>query len=241
MLLSIVIPCYNEELIIRDLISKALFVVKNRDIEIIFVDNGSTDKSQIIFESLEKRKHKKVKLIKIKVNKGYGFGIKKGLQLAKGRFIGWTHGDNQADILDLIRAYDIIVKNKNSLCFLKGARKGRKFVEYMFSWFMGIYFSVLFLKKSSEINAQPSIYQRKILDYLGSAPDNFLLDAYMYIVSKKIGIKEIRFPVIFYERYFGKSKWNNGLISQIIFSWKNLEYGIKLKRQMYLRIFINLF
>ena len=50
MKLSIVIPCYNEEKNIPFLLKKFSEIISNEDLEVILVNNGSTDNSQKVLE-----------------------------------------------------------------------------------------------------------------------------------------------------------------------------------------------
>ena len=76
-LMSVIIPCYNELDSIDLLYKKSLYITKNYDVEIIFVDNGSFDGTSKKFKSLISTK--KIKFSNIKTNKGYGYGIKKSI------------------------------------------------------------------------------------------------------------------------------------------------------------------
>ncbi|HJN57156.1 MAG TPA: glycosyltransferase, partial [Candidatus Woesearchaeota archaeon] len=69
--ISVVIPVYNEEKNISVLHNKVSDVLRkiNKDYEIIFVDDGSTDSSFKILESLQK-KSKNTKVIKFRSNFG---------------------------------------------------------------------------------------------------------------------------------------------------------------------------
>ena len=49
---SIVLPCYNEEQNISLILEKFDRVINREDIEVIFVENGSTDQSEDVFKSL---------------------------------------------------------------------------------------------------------------------------------------------------------------------------------------------
>ena len=71
--LSLVIPCYNEEKNIDPLFEKLkkLSDLDNR-IEIIIVDNGSTDKTNTNILKNELYKKDKIKLLLIEKNVGYG-------------------------------------------------------------------------------------------------------------------------------------------------------------------------
>ena len=79
MLFSIVIPCFNEADNIENLIERINKIQKKSNIEIILVNNGSTDATADI---LKKNFHllKNIKVVKIEKNIGYGFGIVTGLK-----------------------------------------------------------------------------------------------------------------------------------------------------------------
>ena len=73
-------------------------------------------------------------MVHVLENKGYGNGIKQGLKIAEGKFIGYTHADLQTDPKDVIKAFDIIkLNNCNENIFIKGNRKGRPFFDQFFT------------------------------------------------------------------------------------------------------------
>ena len=79
--LSIIIPAYNEEDAIRNIVNKCLSEKRNiinetsvDEVEIIVVNDGSRDKTAEIV----KRFGREVKLITFKKNKGYGAALKAG-------------------------------------------------------------------------------------------------------------------------------------------------------------------
>ena len=89
--LSLVIPCYNEEKNIPLLIKKYKNFLKDKKNEIILVNNGSTDNSNKVFKKL--KKYRNIRIINVKKNIGFGYGLKKGLFKAKGKSILYSHAD----------------------------------------------------------------------------------------------------------------------------------------------------
>ena len=84
---SIIVPCYNEEKNLNRLVEefKKNLIDKHYNVEVILVNNGSTDNSKEIMEQIEK-KYKFIKIETVEVNQGYGFGILSGLKVARRRF-----------------------------------------------------------------------------------------------------------------------------------------------------------
>ena len=84
--LTIVIPCFNEGESINSLIEKCKKSLDNRsDIEIVLVNNGSTDSTSEIFKEINQNKKIFPYIIikNIKKNLGYGNGIIEGLNNEK--------------------------------------------------------------------------------------------------------------------------------------------------------------
>ena len=81
MKISIIIPCYNEESTIEKIVHKILDL-NNLDLEIIIVDDNSTDGSKNIIET--KIKNRVSKVIFNDRNYGKGYSIRKGIEVATG-------------------------------------------------------------------------------------------------------------------------------------------------------------
>ena len=205
MKLSIIIPCYNEELSIKQLVCNCIDNI-DEEIEILLVDNGSNDKTFKILNSLSLPKN--IIPLRIENNIGYGNGILFGLKKAKGEILSWTHADLQTDISDVIIGFK---KFKTSLlnkeCIVKGVRKNRNLFDEFFTFSMGIYCSIVLKKWLYDINAQPKIFHKEFFKEMkGEAPLDFSLDLYIIHFFKKKNLKINTFPVFFKERKYGIAK-----------------------------------
>ena len=100
-LLSIVIPVYNEEKSIKKVLES---LPQNKLVEIIVVDDHSADNS---LDEIEKIRNRiKIVLLKHKRNSGYGNTLLTGIKYSKGRIIITMDADGQhnpCDILSLIK------------------------------------------------------------------------------------------------------------------------------------------
>ncbi len=90
-LISIIVPVYNVEAYLKRCIESILNQTY-KDIEIILVDDGSTDNSSKICDEY-KNKDKRIKVIH-KVNGGLSSARNRGLDIAKGKYIGFVDSDD---------------------------------------------------------------------------------------------------------------------------------------------------
>ena len=108
MKLSIVIPCFNEEKTITQIIDKILNKV-NLDKEIIVIDDCSTDKTRSILQN--ELKSKIYKLIINDQNYGKGYSIKEGIKVAQGEILIIQDADLEYDPGDYNRLIKPIISN----------------------------------------------------------------------------------------------------------------------------------
>ena len=116
-MLSVIIPCFNEEKLIEASIAEVLKAINNCKIkiyEIIFIDDGSNDKSLAIVKKIQ-RKNKKIKIFINKKNFGIGYTFFKGIKHCKGKYLIQIPSDNShpaseiSKILKLTnKGYDIV-------------------------------------------------------------------------------------------------------------------------------------
>lgn len=225
---SIVIPCYNEEKNIPLILEKFSRVIQ-RDVEIILVDNGSTDGSSEVLKVLVPQ-YSFARTIKVDINQGYGFGILSGLDEAAGKYIGWTHADMQTDPSDVMKAISIAENSGKENLYVKGDRKGRPLFDQVFTSGMSLFESVYLVEKLDDINAQPNLFSRKFFESWQKPPQDFSLDLYALYMARKQKVEIIRFDVRFPPRIHGKSSWNDGFSSKWKFIKRTFDFSVQLKK-----------
>lgn len=92
--LSVIIPVFNEEKNIAPLLQRLLPVVKKYPYEIIFISDGSTDKTEELIKN-EGEKNKNIKLISFARNFGHQIALTCGYQYAKGQIVVSMDADLQ--------------------------------------------------------------------------------------------------------------------------------------------------
>jgi glycosyltransferase involved in cell wall biosynthesis len=119
--LSIVIAVYNEEKNICPLIDRIYQELGNYEMEIIFVDDGSTDATA---EEIRQMTGTVVKLIRLNKNYGQSAALSAGIDHATGDYIVTMDGDLQNDPADI--AHMLTKLKSEKLDLVVGIRKERK-------------------------------------------------------------------------------------------------------------------
>jgi glycosyltransferase involved in cell wall biosynthesis len=112
---SIVIPCYNEARGVTDSLNEVCKALrKHDDVEIITVNDGSSDKTPTILDKYASQKPS-VRVIHNQLNIGYGASLKRGIREAEGDLIVITDSDGTypasfiPELLEELKEYDMAV------------------------------------------------------------------------------------------------------------------------------------
>ncbi len=114
--ISVIIPIYNVEKYLHECLD-SIVNQSFRDIEIICVNDGSTDKSLDILEEYAKR-DERIKIIN-QSNQGLGAARNKGLSVACGNYIYFIDSDDFIDLNTLEKLHDNIVSNRSDVVLFK--------------------------------------------------------------------------------------------------------------------------
>lgn len=204
-LLSIVIPFYNEEENVSDVIKGLSSVLKEAGInyEIIAVNNGSSDKTPEIIESFRSTR---VIPLHIKKNEGYGNGILRGMAIANGGYIGSIPGDNEVKPQTVVDVFRKLVNEKLDLCKISRVVKNYGFFRILESKvYNKIFVRVIFGYKTEDINGSPKIMTRAAFAKLNPIYKDSFIDTEIMIKAAKLKLKSGEVPAVYTWRKKGKS------------------------------------
>lgn len=227
---SLIIPCYNESANLPLLLERCKGLTEQPGVEVILVDNGSTDDSPQVLERLLPA-YPGYRSIRVDVNQGYGFGILSGLRAANGEILGWTHADLQTDPMDALRGLAYFDQHGPEI-FVKGRRYGRPVADVVFTFGMSMFETLLLTKPLWDINAQPTMFSKSFILQWESAPSDFSLDLYAYYQARVKGLSVHRFPVHFGERAHGVSHWNVNWAAKWKFIHRTVGFSLQLKKSL---------
>jgi dolichol-phosphate mannosyltransferase len=203
-MLSLVIPIFNEEKLIDELINRTISSLESfiQDYEVIVVDDGSTDNS--MGKILAKRKeNNKIKILTLSKNFGHQAAYTAGLEHARGNVIAMMDGDLQDPPELLAEMYrKITVEDYDIVSGKRTGRKGKKGRD-----FYAVLFHILFKYigeiKHMENSGNYSMMSREALDALLSMREKV---RYLPGLRTFIGFKQGYIEFIRDDRFRGTPK-----------------------------------
>ncbi len=214
MYLSIIIPLYNEESLIGELLNELKrvnfpsFVEKT---EIIIVDDQSTDKSYALVQEYGKDKAG-IKLIRQPANKGKGFAVKTGIQQAAGDVILIQDADMElvpADIPSMLNAmHELQVPFINGSRYLPGVlRPQAAFRRYFANKTFTLLTSLFINVHLTDMACGYKLFRKDLFEKLNLNESRFGFEAELIIKCgrlRKNWIAEV--PVRYFPRNEGEGK-----------------------------------
>lgn len=203
-MLSLVIPIFNEEKVIDELIRRTVASVESftTDYEIIFVDDGSTDESLARILSWQE-KNNKLKVLSLSKNFGHQAAYTAGLDHAKGDIVAMMDGDLQDPPELLGRMYDKITREDFDI--VSGKKTGRRGKPGKNLWFLLFHF---FFRKVAEIRGMEnagnySMMKREAVNALLLMKEKV---RYLPGLRTFIGFRQAYIEFVRDERFKGKPK-----------------------------------
>jgi glycosyltransferase involved in cell wall biosynthesis len=129
--LTILMPVHNERPTLRSALDRLLKVDLPLRLEVIVVDDGSTDGGLETIDDLVERDL--VRLIRHDVNKGKGAALKTGLAVAKGELVSVLDADLEYDPNDFVRLLEPLLAGETTVVY--GTRSFGSHTAYSF-WFV---------------------------------------------------------------------------------------------------------
>jgi len=230
--LSLVMPCYAEEAIVGQTIRRLLqaFERAGIPIEIIAVDNGSSDSTLTILQAFTER-HPEIVVCRVPVNEGYGNGVLSGLPLCRAPWVGIIPADGQVDADDTVRLFEDAVAT-GEVVLAKARRRfrmdglQRKFVSIGYNVFFRILWPGI---ASLDINGLPKIMPREVLQRLSLTSRQWLLDPEIMVRAHLLGVRVLEYNVFARMRGSGLSHVRASTIWEFVRGVLRLRFSRELR------------
>lgn len=229
--LSLIIPAYNEEEIIKETLNRILNFLSEKKYswEIIVVDDGSSDKTS---ELVKTYKGRGVKLALHKINRGKGAAIRTGVEKSKGKFIIFSDADLSVSIKNIdqflksLEKHDVVIGSRRVL----GAQivihqpwlrenLGRGYTQ-LTRLVTGVKISDFTCGfKGFKREAALKIFKRTMID-------RWAYDSEILFVAKKLGYKIAELPIAWKNRKDTRVSLTDAIVTSFIDLLKVRVYNI---------------
>ena len=205
LLISIVIPLLNEEESIPELslqLDDVLTKIAGNRWEVIFIDDGSTDKSFSVIKTINDRK-RNFKAIRFRRNYGKSAALNAGFQQAEGKIIITMDADLQDDPAEIP---NLINKLKEGYDLVSGWKKKRydPFIKRSTSKIFNYFTSVTSGIKLHDFNCGLKAYRKETAKSLQVYGE---MHRYLPALANWDGYKVTEIPVQHHARRYGKTKF----------------------------------
>jgi len=232
MKLSVVMPVYNEQATLREVVARVLAVPV--DLELICVDDGSRDGSCEILAELAAA-HPQIRVSLQPKNTGKGAALRLGIQQTTGDFVLIQDADLEYDPADYPALLGPLVQGKADVVY--GSRflgSGPHRVLYYWhsvgNWLLTILSNALTNMNMTDMETCYKVFRREILQAIPIEEDRFGFEPEITVKIAKRGLRVYEVGISYWGRTYEEGKkigWKDGFRAL----WCLLKYTLKEPRR----------
>lgn len=230
MKLSIIVPVYNEEKTVSEILRQVKKVKLPKDLkrEIIVVDDGSQDKTPTILNKISG-----IKVIKHKTNKGKGAAVRAGIKKVKGQIILIQDADLEYNPNDYPCLLEPILSGKTKVVYgtrlknyplrLFGRRKTPLFTHYLGNKLLTFITNLLYGDGLTDMETCYKVFKKEVLKSIKLKANRFDFEPEITAKALKAGYKIHEIPIKVKPRGYDEGKkitWRDGFVAV----WTLLRY-----------------
>ena len=228
MKLSVVMPVYNEQATLRPVIERVLSV--GLDVELLCVDDGSTDTSREILAGLQQQ-HPQVKVFLQPRNMGKGAALRRGIQEATGNYVIIQDADLEYDPHDYPLLLGPLENGQADVVY--GSRfvgSGPHRVLYYWhsvgNWLLTIISNMLTNLNLTDMETCYKAFRREVIQSIPLEENRFGFEPEVTVKVAKRGLRVYEVGISYWGRTYAEGKkigWRDGVRAL----WCLVKYAIK--------------
>ncbi len=219
MKLSIVIPVFNEEKTVEEIIRRAQDVDVGLEKEIIIVDDGSSDSTQQILKGLN---HPQIKIIYHDKNQGKGAALQTGFSKATGNIVLVQDADLEYDPRDYPKLLEPILDGRADVVFgsrfLGGPHRVLFFWHYVGNKMLTTLSNMLSNLNLSDMETCFKVFRKDLLDQINLKSKRFGFEPEITLKLSKLKCRIYEVPISYSGRDYSEGKkigWKDGVAAII--------------------------
>lgn len=239
MKLSVIIPVYNEEKTIGEVLKRVSRIkIVGVSCEIIVVDDGSTDSTESVISNFHSQSGlfpiSNFKKIRHKKNLGKGAAVRTGIDNATGDYIVIQDADLEYDSVDIPRLIKPIINGRTKVVYgtrlkrlphLSGEEKTLRFlIHYFGNRFLSLLTSILYGQWITDMETCYKIFPTKALKTISLNSRSFDFEPEITAKLLKNGYKILEVPITTQPRGYEEGKKLNTVRDGAIALWTLLKY-----------------
>lgn len=233
--LSIVIPLFNEEEVLPELLRELYSVCGSlgQSYEVIFVDDGSTDKTPILLR-VAADKDPQIKVLRFSRNFGHQAAFNAGIDFANGNAVITMDGDLQHPP-SLIPEFIKYAKDGHDIVI--GERIYNKQNSFVREIFGKIIYKALSAMSGLEFknSSDFALYNRQVVSVLKRMPEK---ERFLRGMAQWVGFKKRYIPYVAQERKAGTAKYNFRKLAGLVMSGVTSFSAVPLRLAFWAGLFV---
>lgn len=214
--LSVIVPVYDERNTVVEIVRRMRAVELPVDLEIIVVDDGSTDGTREVLRQLT---DSTVRVIAHEANRGKGAAIRTGLAQAIGDLVLVQDADLEYDPEDWPKLLSPILRGKARVVYgsrFTGERRNMLFLHWVGNRFLSLVTNVLYNTTLSDMETCYKLFDRSLIDGITLRAQRFEFEPEVTAKILRRGIRIYEVPISYTGREFDEGKkitWRDGFIA----------------------------
>jgi len=213
-LLSVIVPVFNERVTVAEVIRRIRAVEVPVDVEVIVVDDGSSDGTDKVLTALG---DSTVRVLTHPVNQGKGAAIRTGMASARGDLLLIQDADLEYDPADWPRLLEPILRGKARVVYgsrFTGERKNMMPLHWIGNRFLSLVTNLLYSSTMSDMETCYKLFDRRVLEGITVESDKFDFEPEITAKVLRRGFRIYEVPISYAGREASEGKkitWRDGM------------------------------
>jgi glycosyltransferase involved in cell wall biosynthesis len=213
-LLSVIVPVFNERATVAEVIRRIRAVDLPLDIEVIVVDDGSSDGSDKVLAAMG---DSTVRVINHSQNQGKGAAVRTGLGVVRGDLVLVQDADLEYDPADWSKLLQPILRGKAHVVYgsrFTGERKNMLPMHWMGNRLLSLVTNVLYSSTLSDMETCYKLFDRRVLEGITIESNRFDFEPEITAKVLRRGHRIYEVPISYAGREVDEGKkitWRDGI------------------------------